>query len=178
VRSRPAFGSEAAAAHRATPARFARVLEPADRERFDRASFVLPADLVRAVLYYAGVRIPARRDAAERLGQSTIARSRRVRALGIARRRIAATLLWESAWLVGAGGLLSLPVGGALALAFDRILRTMPGLPDRLHFFVFDRSTIAMHLSLLVATAVGASLYPVWVATRLPIAATLRQETS
>lgn len=100
-----------------------------------------------------------------------------LRALGVRRRRIAATLLWESAWLVGAGGLLSLPVGGALAAAFDRILRTMPGLPDRLHFFVFEPRAIAIHLALLVATSIGAAVYPVWIATRLPIASTLRQET-
>lgn len=100
-----------------------------------------------------------------------------LRALGVRRRRIAATLLWESAWLVGAGGLLSLPVGGAFAAGFDRILRTMPGLPDRLHFFVFEPRAIAVHLALLVATAIGAAAYPVWIATRLPIASTLRQET-
>lgn len=100
-----------------------------------------------------------------------------LRALGVRRRRIAATLLWESAWLVGAGGLLSLPVGGALAAVFDRILRSMPGLPERLHFFVLEPRAIAIHLALLVATAAGAAVYPVWIATRLPIASTLRQET-
>ena len=100
-----------------------------------------------------------------------------LRALGIRRRRIAATLLWESVWLVGAGGLLSLPVGSALAAGFDRILHSMPGLPDRLHFFVFEPRAIAIHLALLVVTAAGAAVYPVWIATRLPIAWTLRQET-
>jgi ABC-type lipoprotein release transport system permease subunit len=35
---------------------------------------------------------------------------------------------------------------------------------------------VVLHLALLAATAVGASIYPVWVATRLPIAATLRRE--
>ena len=100
-----------------------------------------------------------------------------LRALGLPRRRIAATLLWESVWLVGAGGLLSLPVGGVLAMAFDRILRGMPGLPERLHFFVFETRALGLHLALLAVTAVGAAAYPVWVATRLPIAATLRQET-
>ena len=100
-----------------------------------------------------------------------------LRALGLPRRRIAATLVWESVWLVGAGGLLSLPVGGALAMGFDRILRGMPGLPERLHFFVFETRALGLHLALLAVTAIGAAAYPVWVATRLPIAATLRQET-
>lgn len=100
-----------------------------------------------------------------------------LRALGLPRRRIAATLLWESAWLVGTGGLASLPVGGMLAMVFDRILHGMPGLPERLHFFVFETRALGLHLALLAATAIGAAVYPVWVATRLPIAATLRQES-
>jgi molybdopterin molybdotransferase len=33
------------------------------------------------------------------------------------------------------------------------------------------------HLALLAATGLAAAVYPVWVATRLPIAATLRFET-
>jgi putative ABC transport system permease protein len=100
-----------------------------------------------------------------------------LRALGFPERRIAATLIWESVWLVGAGGLLSLPVGGLLAAWLDRILRSMPGFPDRLHFFVLEPVAVMLHLGLLATTAVGAAVYPVWVATRLPIAATLRRET-
>ena len=99
-----------------------------------------------------------------------------LRALGFSRRRIAATLLWESAWLVGVGGLLALPLGGLLALELDRILRGMPGLPERLHFFVFEPRAIMQYITLLIVTGVGAAAYPVWVAARLPIAATLRRE--
>ena len=61
-----------------------------------------------------------------------------LRALGIGRPRIAAMLLWESALMVGGGGLLALPLGGLLALGLDRILKQMPGVPERLHFFVFE----------------------------------------
>ena len=86
----------------------------------------------------------------QRLGQVAA-----LRALGLPRRRIAATLLWESALLVGAGGLLSLPVGWALALGLDRILRDMPDIPERLHFFVFEPRLAALHLGLLAATGVG-----------------------
>jgi putative ABC transport system permease protein len=99
-----------------------------------------------------------------------------LRALGFPRRRIAATLLWESAWLVGVGGLLALPLGGLLALELDRILRAMPGLPERLHFFVFEPRTVALYIALLGITGLGAAAYPIWVAARLPIAATLRRE--
>jgi putative ABC transport system permease protein len=59
-----------------------------------------------------------------------------LRALGFTRRRIVANLLWESALMVGTGGLIALPVGGLLASRLDAILKAMPGLPERLHFFV------------------------------------------
>ena len=99
-----------------------------------------------------------------------------LRALGFPRRRIAANLLWESALLVGVGGLAALPVGGMLAIVLDRLLRQMPGVPERLHFFVFEPRTVVLHAALLSITGVLAALYPIWLATRLPIAATLRRE--
>jgi putative ABC transport system permease protein len=99
-----------------------------------------------------------------------------LRALGIGRTRIASMLLWESALLVGAGGLLALPLGEALALVLDRILRQMPGIPERMHFFVFEPRALAIHLTLLAITAVAAAAYPVWLTARLPIAETLRRE--
>jgi putative ABC transport system permease protein len=108
----------------------------------------------------------------QRLGQVAA-----LRALGLPRRRIAATLLWESVLLVGVGALLSLPAGWALALVLDRILRGMPGLPEGIHFFVFQLRAVVVHLGLLASTGLAAAAYPVWIATRLPIAATLRLET-
>ena len=99
-----------------------------------------------------------------------------LRALGFSRRRIATDLLAESVAIVGAGGLLALPLGGALAVWLDGILRSMPGMPAGLHFFVFQPRALVLHLGLLAATAVLAALYPMHLATRLPIAATLREE--
>jgi putative ABC transport system permease protein len=99
-----------------------------------------------------------------------------LRALGFPRRRIAANLLWESVLLVGVGGTAALPVGGLLAMVLDRILRQMPGVPERLHFFVFEPRTLLLHAALLSTTGMLAALYPIWLATRLPIAATLRRE--
>ena len=99
-----------------------------------------------------------------------------LRALGFPRRRIAADLLWESVAIVGAGGVLALPLGAALAVWLDAILRTMPGLPAGLHFFVFQPSALVLHVGLLAATSVLAAVYPVQLATRLRIAATLRDE--
>ena len=78
--------------------------------------------------------------------------------------------------LVGAGGVLALPIGGALAVVLDNILRAMPGLPPELHFFVFEIRAVAVYAGLLVLTGACAALYPARLATRLPIAATLRDE--
>jgi putative ABC transport system permease protein len=99
-----------------------------------------------------------------------------LRALGIGRRRIASMLLWESALIVGGGGLLALPLGGLLAYGLDGMLRQMPGVPERLHFFVFKPSALVIHVILLSATALVAAIYPIWLTTRLPIASTLRRE--
>jgi putative ABC transport system permease protein len=99
-----------------------------------------------------------------------------LRAIGIGRTRIASMLLWESALLVGGGGLLAIPLGEALASMLDRILRQMPGLPEQLHFFVFEPRALVIHIVVFAITAVAAAAYPVWLTTRLPIAATLRRE--
>jgi len=100
-----------------------------------------------------------------------------LRALGFARRRIVADLLWESALMVGTGGLIALPVGGLLASRLDTILKAMPGLPERLHFFVMEPRAALLYVALLTGTGILAALYPVYLAARLPIAATLRKET-
>jgi len=99
-----------------------------------------------------------------------------LRALGIGRLRIASMLMWESVLLVGGGGLLALPLGAALAAVLDRILKQMPGLPERLHFFVFEWRAVATHFALFAATAAVAAAYPIWLTARLPIASTLRRE--
>jgi len=99
-----------------------------------------------------------------------------LRALGIGRRRIATMLLWESTLVVGGGGLLALPLGGLVALELDRILRAMPGIPEALHFFLFEPNAVVLHALLLAITAVVAAAYPIWLTSRLPIASTLRRE--
>jgi putative ABC transport system permease protein len=99
-----------------------------------------------------------------------------LRALGFTRTRVVADLLWESVLFVGTGGLVALPIGGLLAHRLDTILRSMPGFPDKLHFFVFEPRAVLMYAALLALTGVLAALYPVYLAARLPIAATLRKE--
>jgi putative ABC transport system permease protein len=99
-----------------------------------------------------------------------------LRAIGISRQRIVSMLLWESGMLVGAGGLLAIPLGAAFAVLLDGILRRMPGLPERLHFFVFEPRALVLHAALLVITGLVAAAYPVRVAVAMPIAETLRRE--
>lgn len=99
-----------------------------------------------------------------------------LRALGFSERRVVADVLCESALIVGIGGALALPLGMALAEWLDWILKTMPGIPAELHFFVFEPRAVVVHVALLAATAILAALYPMRIVARLPIAATLRNE--
>jgi putative ABC transport system permease protein len=99
-----------------------------------------------------------------------------LRAIGFSRRRMAADVLWESALLVGIGGLVAIPLGIALSIWLDGILRSLPGVPATLHFFVFEPRALWLHAAVLTAVALGAAVYPIWLVTRLPIAATLRRE--
>jgi putative ABC transport system permease protein len=101
-----------------------------------------------------------------------------LRALGFTRARVVLELVAESVLLVGAGGLVALPLGAALARWLDGILRAMPGIPARLHFFVFEPRALWLYLGLLGLTALTAAIYPAYLAFRLPIAATLRRETA
>jgi putative ABC transport system permease protein len=99
-----------------------------------------------------------------------------LRALGFSRNRVVLDVLCESALIVGIGGLLSLPLGALMAAWLDGILKSMPGIPVELHFFVFEPKALLIHGALLIATAVIAALYPMRIVARLPIAATLRNE--
>jgi putative ABC transport system permease protein len=99
-----------------------------------------------------------------------------LRALGFSRRRVVADVLCESVLIVGLGGLLSLPLGAVLARGLDGILKTMPGIPGEMYFFVLEPATLGVHTMLLALTALVAALYPMQIVARLPIAATLRNE--
>jgi putative ABC transport system permease protein len=148
---------------------FLRRFERTDFSYFRQISFVLAT----MTLFFAFLLIAALLTVSVNQRLAEVAA---LRALGFPRRRIVADLLCESALLVGSGGLLSIPVGGSIALWLDSILRGMPGLPARLHFFVFEPRALAFHVMLLAVTGLLAVLYPVYLAARLPIAATLRRE--
>jgi ABC-type lipoprotein release transport system permease subunit len=99
-----------------------------------------------------------------------------LRALGFSQTRMVADVLWRSALLVGTGGVLALPLGLALSTWLDALLKTMPGIPARLHFFVFEPRALMLHVALLALTTGLAALYPMRMVASLPIAATLRDE--
>ncbi len=99
-----------------------------------------------------------------------------LRAIGLSRSRVAAGVVWESSLLVGTGGLLAIPIGEALSVWLDAILRTLPGLPAHLHFFVFEPRLLILYLALLAVASVAAAIYPMRIVSVLPIAATLRRE--
>jgi ABC-type lipoprotein release transport system permease subunit len=178
VASRPATASEDTVAairdalpdlHAFTNQEFVSHMEATDFSYFRQVAFVLStitmffAALLTATLLTVSVN--------QRLGEIAA-----LRALGFLRRSVVAALLWESFLIVGSGALLGLPLGGLLALRLDAILREMPGIPMRLHFFVFRPEAALVYGLLLVSTAVVAAAYPVYLAARLPIATTLRRE--
>jgi ABC-type lipoprotein release transport system permease subunit len=99
-----------------------------------------------------------------------------LRALGLSQKRMVSDVLWRSALLVGAGGLVALPVGLALSIWLDRLLQTMPGIPANLRFFVFEPRALIVYVVLLTVTMGVAAVYPMWTVARLPISSTLRAE--
>ncbi len=99
-----------------------------------------------------------------------------LRAVGLSRARVTAGVLWESMMLVGIGGMLALPLGLALSMWLDAILRTLPGIPADLHFFVFEPRALVLYIALLAGASIAAAAYPMRIVSALPIAATLRRE--
>ena len=99
-----------------------------------------------------------------------------LRALGFSQKRMVSDVLWRSALLVGAGGLVALPLGLALSIWLDRLLQTMPGIPANLRFFVFEPRALIVYIALLAVTMAVAAVYPMWTVARLPISSTLRAE--
>lgn len=107
----------------------------------------------------------------ERLGEIAT-----LRAIGVSRGRIVRQMLGEGLALTGIGAVLGVALGLAAARYLDAILRSFPGLPAALSFFVAEPRTIWAAVAVLVLTGLVAGAYPAWIASRAPIAATLRAE--
>jgi putative ABC transport system permease protein len=101
-----------------------------------------------------------------------------LRAIGISRATIVRQVLTEGAALTLIGGVLGIILGLATARYLDAILTSFPGLPAAFSFFVPRRESLVTAAVVLLATGSLAGLYPAWLASRAPIAATLRAEAT
>lgn len=178
VRSRPDTGAfAAAAAIRAAAPELHVVTNEELIERFSRVEFSyfrqISTVLATVTLFFGFLLIAVLLTVSvnQRLGEIAA-----LRAVGLSRSRVIANVLWESLMLVGAGGVLALPLGAALSVWLDGILRRLPGLPAGLHFFVFEPRALWLYLLLLGAASIAAAAYPMRIVATLPIAATLRRE--
>ena len=75
-----------------------------------------------------------------------------------------------------AGAVLGLGLGLVTARYLNTILSAFPGLPMAIDFFLFQPRAAWSALGLLVASGIGAGVYPAWRAASLPIAESLRRE--
>jgi putative ABC transport system permease protein len=109
----------------------------------------------------------------ERLGEIAT-----LRAIGVARATIVRQVLIEGAILTLIGSMIGLVLGLGTARYLDTILTSFPGLPAAFSFFVPRRESLTIAAVVVLSAGCLAGLYPAWVASRAPIAATLRSEAT
>jgi len=109
----------------------------------------------------------------ERLGEIAT-----LRAIGVSRATVVAQVLAEGTTLALVGAVLGLGLGLVTARYLDAILTSFPGLPAAFSFFVPRADTLSFAGLVLFVTGALAGLYPAWLASRAPIAATLRAEAT
>jgi len=109
----------------------------------------------------------------ERLGEIAT-----LRAIGVGRGTIVRQVLAEGAALTVVGGGAGILLGLVTAEYLDAILTSFPGLPQAFSFFVPRANTLAVAAAVLLLTGSLAGLYPAWLASKAPIAATLRAEAT
>lgn len=107
----------------------------------------------------------------ERAGEIAV-----LRAIGVARSHIVQQIVIEGVVLSVVGSLLGLGLGLVTARYLNTILSDFPGLPVAIDFFLFQPAAAWTALGLLVASGIGAGIYPAWRAASLPISTTLRRE--
>lgn len=107
----------------------------------------------------------------ERLGEIAV-----LRAIGVARSRVVRLVVAEGLVLTVAGASVGIVLGLLTARRLDAILTAFPGLPAVISFFVPERWGIARAGGSMLAAGLIAAAYPAWLASRAPIATTLRAE--
>jgi putative ABC transport system permease protein len=109
----------------------------------------------------------------ERLGEIAT-----LRAIGVSRGTVVGQVLAEGTALTVIGATLGILLGLVTAEYLDAILTSFPGLPAAFSFFVPRAGTLGFAAVVLLVTGSLAGLYPAWLASRTPIAATLRAEAT
>ena len=110
----------------------------------------------------------------ERLGEIAT-----LRAIGVSRGTIVRQVLAEGVALTVLGGGARHPARPRAPREYlDAILTSFPGLPAAFSFFVPRADTLTLAAVVLLVTGSLAGLYPAWLASRAPIAATLRAEAT
>jgi putative ABC transport system permease protein len=109
----------------------------------------------------------------ERLGEIAT-----LRAIGVSRATVVGQVLAEGTTLTLIGAVLGILLGLVTARYLDAILTSFPGLPASFSFFVPRADVLSLAALVLLATGSLAGLYPAWLASRAPIAATLRAEAT
>jgi putative ABC transport system permease protein len=109
----------------------------------------------------------------ERLGEIAT-----LRAIGVSRGTIVRQVLAEGTALTVLGAGIGILLGLATAEYLDAILTSFPGLPAAFSFFVPRADTLTLATAVLLGTGSLAGLYPAWLASRAPIAATRRAEAT
>jgi putative ABC transport system permease protein len=109
----------------------------------------------------------------ERLGEIAT-----LRAIGVSRTTVVRQVLAEGTALTVVGAALGILLGLVTARYLDAILSSFPGLPAAFSFFVPRADTLTFAALVLLVTGSLAGLYPAWLASRAPIAATLRAEAT
>jgi putative ABC transport system permease protein len=138
---------------------------------FTQLSFILGSmSLIVAVLLIATLLTIT---VNERLGEIAT-----LRAIGVSRETIVLQVLAEGVALTLVGSALGILLGLGTARYLDAILTSFPGLPATFSFFVPRAETLTLAAAVLFVTGSLAGLYPAWLASRAPIAATLRAEAT
>jgi len=99
-----------------------------------------------------------------------------MRAIGVSRAHVVQQIVLEGVAISFAGAVIGLGLGLVTARYLNAILSAFPGLPMAIDFFLFQPDAVWMALGLLIASGIGAGIYPAWRAASLPIAESLRRE--
>jgi putative ABC transport system permease protein len=107
----------------------------------------------------------------ERAGEIAV-----MRAIGVSRSHVVEQIVLEGVAISFVGAMVGLALGLVTARYLNTILSTFPGLPMAIDFFLFQPKAAWSALALLIASGIGAGIYPAWRAASLPIAESMRRE--